>query len=427
MSDSDSVHILDSSPSFQVVVSKKKQKEAVKKRKLLEAAISSASEDESSVASHNAAFYLQMAIDNLNLAATKQTNQSIQAKIQILAEKAQNILVHGIDSELESEFIQSDVQNQLQTIRSEFADKFNQIQTWVSDLKSTAASITTNAAINIASKTNTDTSAINTVNLTQNSSLNSIQNVAEETTYAQALRKPSQSVNENASSSSISANAEKMPATSARSKSKIQHSEKNEKTNSKSNTSFSYRERRLILLESKDSALDYKISMKMRDTVNEEFQKQLKLSATKPVLAAVVKSQNQQNIVLTTMHNYNADFLIQHEKIWQKYFKYAGIYKDKAWHKIVAHGIPTEIFNFAEGIKLLKNEIEIFNGIHPVAVNWLSSSQNRDMKKHCSAVIAFDSEAAANKALKSRLLITNISVRTAKYEEKRTTKQYKKC
>src|SRR4030095_9828385 len=85
-------------------------------------------------------------------------------------------------------------------------------------------------------------------------------------------------------------------------------------------STFSYRERRLILLNSKNSALSAADSMKIRDKINEEFQKQLKL--VKPVLAAIVKSYRQQNIVLTTMSNYNADFLIQHENIWKKHFKY---------------------------------------------------------------------------------------------------------
>ena len=82
--------------------------------------------------------------------------------------------------------------------------------------------------------------------------------------------------------------------------------------------------------------------MKTRDLINQELQKQLKLAANKPVLAAIVKSQLHQNIVLTTTDNYNADFLIENEKIWSKFFKYSKILKDLAWYKIVAHGVLTE-------------------------------------------------------------------------------------
>ena len=128
-----------------------------------------------------------------------------------------------------------------------------------------------------------------------------------------------------------------------------------------------------------------------------------------------------------TISNYNADFLIQHQNIWQKSFKFAGLLQDKTWYKIVAHGIPTEIFNFSKGLDLLKEEIKIFNRIDPVAVNWLSSSQNREQKKHASIVIAFDNKASAQKALKNQLLIAGITAKTAIFEEKEATKQCLKC
>jgi hypothetical protein len=54
--------------------------------------------------------------------------------------------------------------------------------------------------------------------------------------------------------------------------------------------------------------------MKVRNQINQELEKQLKLAANKSVLAAIIKSQIQQNVVLITTDNYNADFLIQHEK-----------------------------------------------------------------------------------------------------------------
>src|SRR5438034_7550986 len=189
-------------------------------------------------------------------------------------------------------------------------------------------------------------------------------------------------------------------------------------TNKAANTksaSLSYIEKRLILLESKNQEID---SMKIRNQINQELEKQLKLAANKPVLAAIIKSQIQQNVVLITTDNYNADFLIQHEKIWSKFFKYATTRKDFTWHKIVAHDIPTDIFNCSKELDLLKQEIEIYNGIQPIAINWLSTSQNRQEKMHASAVIAFDSEEAAQKALKKRLLIADISIKTAIFKAK---------
>jgi len=72
---------------------------------------------------------------------------------------------------------------------------------------------------------------------------------------------------------------------------------------------------------------------------------------------------------LTTTADYSAEFLIQHEKIWQNQFKFSGFLKDKAWFKVVAHEILTEIFNHTQSLQLLKQEIEIFNKIYSLAVN----------------------------------------------------------
>ena len=77
----------------------------------------------------------------------------------------------------------------------------------------------------------------------------------------------------------------------------------------------------------------------------------------------------QQNIMLIIIDNYNADFLIQHEKIWSKHFKYATTCKDFVWHKIIAYDILTDIFNCSKELDLLKQEIEIYNEMHSVAVN----------------------------------------------------------
>jgi hypothetical protein len=39
--------------------------------------------------------------------------------------------------------------------------------------------------------------------------------------------------------------------------------------------------------------------MKVRNQINQELEKQLKLAANKPVLSAIIKSQIQQNVLLT--------------------------------------------------------------------------------------------------------------------------------
>src|SRR5919197_273923 len=49
------------------------------------------------------------------------------------------------------------------------------------------------------------------------------------------------------------------------------------------------------------------------------------------------------------------------------------------------------------------------------------------MKKHCSAVVVFESHEEAQKALNHKLLIADVAVRTAKFEEKRDSEQCSKC
>jgi hypothetical protein len=146
-----------------------------------------------------------------------------------------------------------------------------------------------------------------------------------------------------------------------------------------------------------------------------------------PVIAAITKSQKNENIILTTTESYSADFLIQNSQIWTKYFRFSTFYKDREWFKVVLHGIPTEIFNFSEGMKLLKQEIETFNGFYPINVYWISSAENRQSKKHGSVVVSFDSKEIVNKVLKQRLLIAGIAVRTAKFEEIKSSEQCQKC
>jgi hypothetical protein len=246
-------------------------------------------------------------------------------------------------------------------------------------------------------------------------------NSAEKLTYAQAAARakaPEKCGN------SLDKEKEKRNI-SARSSSNSKQNNLNSVQKSKSNSQSSYRERRLILSNSKNSTYSSVEAMKLRDKINKDFQLQLKIS--KPVIAAITKSYKQQNIVLTTMSDYNAEYLIQHENIWSKYFKYQAILKDKAWYKVIAHGIPTEIFNYEKGLELLKEEIKTFNGISPLAVNWISSKENREVKKHGSIVISFDNEAEAQKALKNRLLIAGISVKTAKFEVNQATEQCSKC
>ncbi len=428
MSDSDSVDLLDSSiqmpaqtAAFQLVKSKK----AAKKRKASTAELSSASDNESS-SSQTSAYYLQKAVDYLKLAANQETDESIQTKIKSLIGKTQLIFLNFAEYVSDSE---SD-SNTMQSFKADVDHKFHQIHDMFCELKSATAQahVIPGASNSVDSAVSQSTEYTNLTGVFQN-----LAQQSEKETYAQVLGRliPSQDAEKDVRNSSRGSVSQS--AAPARGQSNIQSAAKNAeklKSNSavKSAAKFSsHRDRRLILLNSKNTALSNADSMELRDKINTEFQKQLKLSASKPVIAAIVKSYKQQNIVLITMTDYNADFLIQHANIWQNYFKFSSFLKDKAWFKVIAHGIPTGIFNISKGLDLLTQEIITFNEIQPIAVNWLSSAQNRQSKMHASVVIAFDNEAAAQKALKNRLFIAGISVRTAKFEEHNAAIQCQKC
>ena len=158
-------------------------------------ASSTASEIGDVKSTHNTAYYLQLAIDNLMLALNKATNQSIQIKIQFVLAKTQHILLNTADSDIDS---QLEVHQQIQTIQTDILAKFQEIQTMISSLQ--FVNIPAANQLNIAEPA----SQLKSTTLTRNSSLNSGQNT-EKKTYAHTLEVPIslQSSKEKISSSSI--------------------------------------------------------------------------------------------------------------------------------------------------------------------------------------------------------------------------------
>jgi len=285
-------------------IAKLKQKQAASERKRKR--IAETFSQSISIESYDSAYYMQLAIDNLMLALAKETEQIEQTKIQFVLAKAQHILLKDATFELDSQIA---IQNQIQALQADLAVKFQEIKTSIADLQVTNQSTTNQATI--------------------------VESVDQLATAAAITTHTTKSAAKSAAKSDIKLTAK--PTTKSYAQIAVQNSQQNQdwqlvqnkkKTATIVNTksaSFSYREKRLILLESKNQEIDF---MKIRNQINQDLEKQLKLAANKPVLAAITKSQIQQNIVLTTTDNYNADFLIQHEKIWLKHFKYATTCKD---------------------------------------------------------------------------------------------------
>ena len=132
-------------------------------------------------------------------------------------------------------------------------------------------------------------------------------------------------------------------------------------------------------------------------------------------------------MILKTNANSTAAQLLEKKAYWQHLFFSSDIKKDEKWFKVIAHNIFTEIFNNAEGMKLLKEEIEIYNLDLKLLclLSWLSTEETRQQKMHSSVVLVFKTEKEASKALRSRLLIAEISVRTAEYTASKSSDQCK--
>jgi hypothetical protein len=127
------------------------------------------------------------------------------------------------------------------------------------------------------------------------------------------------------------------------------------KKSSPKSQEISYRERRLIVnFKNKNWTLK---TMKMRDSMNNA----LKKAKIDLVVVIIVKTQKENNIVLTISKKYIANVLLAQRAIWEHIFDVKSIKKDEKWHKIVIHSLETEIFNTKTEIKNLKTELESYN------------------------------------------------------------------
>jgi len=80
----------------------------------------------------NTAYHMQLAIDQLMLALTKETEQSKQTKIEFVLAKAQHIFLNNASFEFDS---QLDIQNQIQAIQTDITAKFQEIKDSIADLR----------------------------------------------------------------------------------------------------------------------------------------------------------------------------------------------------------------------------------------------------------------------------------------------------
>src|SRR6266536_3626082 len=87
-----------------------------------------------------------------------------------------------------------------------------------------------------------------------------------------------------------------------------------------------YKEKRLILQTSKNfiENLDAK---QIRDQINDAFFK--KKGETQPTITIITKSQSNQSIVITTMPNFSAKYLVEKKEIWKNIIPHQKIYTNE--------------------------------------------------------------------------------------------------
>ena len=78
---------------------------------------------------------------------------------------------------------------------------------------------------------------------------------------------------------------------------------------------------------------------------------------------------------------------------------------------------------------MLKEEVKLFNKELKLVTEsvWLSTEENKHNKMHSLVVIAFATQEEAQKALRTRVIVTEISVHTIKYTDNKSHEQCQKC
>jgi hypothetical protein len=190
----------------------------------------------------------------------------------------------------------------------------------------------------------------------------------------------------------------------------------------------SYLARRLILHVKSEMWKDFN-SYNLRNQINDIFEQ--KMNVKNPVIASVTKSKTGLSIVLTTMPEFSADFLLKNQQIWKNLFSHnlKLVEKSTKWYKIVVHGVPVRPFSTSDGLTVLRNEIETFNPYLKLLrdPNWLSSEENRQAKRHASIVFAVDNEEQAKKAIKNQLYIAGLQLVAESYKQANEKTQCQKC
>src|SRR5436190_1118517 len=97
----------------------------------------------------------------------------------------------------------------------------------------------------------------------------------------------------------------------------LQQTKKQQKQQEKEKEKEKYREKRLVIQVDKEVAKNID-SYTLRNQINDKFF--VKENINSPVIATITKSFTSQSIILTTMTDFSADFLLQKKTVWEDIF-----------------------------------------------------------------------------------------------------------
>ena len=179
--------------------------------------------------------------------------------------------------------------------------------------------------------------------------------------------------------------------------------------------------KRLILIGSKLANFS---ALRVRNSINKAFEE----AGVKGLVVNTISKTLGENLVITTTSAFSAAFLAEKQLVWQSLIRFERLQIDEPWHKVICHGIPIAEFNASDSMALVSEEIKTFNALNTIGKPyWLTSSESRESQRFGSIVVAFKTEAEAEKAIRNRLYIAGISVRVTKHYTTSKSTQCTKC
>src|SRR6266536_4662877 len=83
----------------------------------------------------------------------------------------------------------------------------------------------------------------------------------------------------------------------------------------------------LLSLQTSKDFIENLDAMQIRDQINDAFFKEE--GETQPTIVMITKSQSNQSIVITTMPNFSAKYLVEKKEVWKNIIPHQKVYTDE--------------------------------------------------------------------------------------------------